>query len=501
MHDSKPQQFIAAKNLEKHFTGVQALRDVSIGLYPGEIRCLAGENGSGKSTFIKIIAGVYKPDHGEIWINGNKVTHLRPIDAIHAGIQVIYQDFSLFPNLTVAENIALNTHLEQNRCLMNWRKTNQIAREALDRLGTGIDLQRHVIDISIAEKQLTAIAKALIQDAQLIIMDEPTTALTQKEIDVLFQIIQRLKQQGISILFVSHQLQEILDISEKITILRDGEKVAEGDTSQFDYQKLVFYMTGRELQKESFQFNKPNTKKVFHVENLNKKNTFHNINFDMYPGEIIGFTGLLGSGRMELARSFFGLKPADSGNIYIGEERVQLNNPQTAIDYGIAYVPEDRITQGLFLEQSVQRNTYISNLAEWTSRWGWILFKPIYTAVSKWLSELNIKVTSPHSPVQNLSGGNQQKVVLARWLSTRLKILILNGPTVGIDIGAKAEIHNKIKELARQGKAVIIITDDLAELIQTCNRIFLMHQGQIIEEFDAKDLDECQLSAKLSELS
>ncbi len=495
-------EFIKTENLCKSFAGVDALQDVSISIRRGEIRCLAGENGSGKSTFIKIIAGVYPADAGEISIDGTRIRRLRPIDAIHAGIQVIYQDFSLFPNLTVAENLALNTFLGQNRFFMNWGESKRIASRALEQIGTAIDLDQLVADLQVAEKQLIAIAKCLLQDARLIIMDEPTTALTGKEIERLFTIIKQLQDREISVLFVTHKLNEILEISDSITILRDGRKAAEGKTSDFDYEKLVFHMTGRKFETSRFgsKHEDRETQKRLRVDGLSKQNAFSNISLECGAGEILGITGLLGSGRTELALSLFGIQPADSGEMFLDGNPVRIDSPQVAIDNGIAYVPEDRLTEGLFPDQPVAPNISVANLDAWCNRWGFLRFGAMYNVIRQWVKTLNIKVSSVQLPVRILSGGNQQKVVLARWLATSIKVLILNGPTVGIDIGAKEEIHRKLKELALQGLAIVLMSDDLSELIHTCNRILIMHRGEIVERIDPAEWDENRLAATLSEL-
>lgn len=496
------QPFIETKEVCKSFAGVRALSDVSFRLFPGEIRCLAGENGSGKSTLIKLLASVHHPDSGEILIDGAAVHGLQPIDSIRAGIQVIYQDLSLFPNLTVAENLALNSHLEQNRFFMNWRATRRIAEHALDQLGARVDLLKTVDEISFAEKQLVAIARALLQDARLIIMDEPTTALTQHEVDALFQIVRKLKSKGISILFISHKLTEILEISDTISILRDGELVAEGPAVDFDYKKLERHMTGREIEGPRYLSAETHDSehKLLQVRNLSRKGCFENIDFSVRPGEILGITGLLGSGRTALALSLFGLAPTESGEILIDGRPVRIDTPQDAIRNGVAYVPEDRLTEGLFLEQSIERNASISGLPTWTGRLGRLDFSEMRGVVRRWISDLNIKISSLALPVCTLSGGNQQKVVLAKWLATEAGILILNSPTVGIDIGAKEEIHRKIQELARDGIGVIVISDDLSELCLNCNRILLIHRGRLIEEFDTERCDEQSLGGRLSEL-
>lgn len=494
--------FISTYHISKHFEGVQALEDVSILIHQGEIRCLAGENGSGKSTFIKILAGVYKPDKGDIIINERHVSNLSPRDSIRHGIQVIYQDFSLFPNLTIAENLALNTLLERNRRIIMWRQIRSIATEALDMLDIEMDLSRMVEQVGVAEKQLIAIARAFLHDVKLVIMDEPTSTLTWREIDVLFSIIHKLKESGVTILFVSHKLKEVLEISEQVSILRNGLKVAEGPTVDFDYRKLVYHMTGRALSESRYTYfvDRGKLPPLLQVKNLNLPPAFSNINFSLNPGEILGITGLIGSGRSELALALFGMRPVQSGVIYLHGRAVLLDSPQQAMAHGIAYVPEDRLTEGLFLEQSVTNNTIICIIKSMLRFLGLINKSVLSSQTTKWLNELKVVVTSLNMPVNSLSGGNQQKVVLAKWLATGARILILNSPTIGVDIGAKMDIHEKIRSLAREGIGIIVISDDVSELIQTCNRLLIMHRGKFEQEIHTTEINENILSDRLATL-
>jgi simple sugar transport system ATP-binding protein len=480
-----PQEIIAANHISKSFGGVQALRDVSVALCRGEIRCLVGANGSGKSTLIKIMAGALKPDAGTIAIGDRQFTHLEPIEAIREGIQVIYQDFSLFPNLTVAENLALNTELVQGVRLVNWRTVRRIATEAMKKLGRDVDLGQTVAELSVADKQIVAIAKALLQNAKVLIMDEPTTALTHKEVRTLLEIVQELKHRDLAILFVGHKLQEVLEISDTITVLRNGQKVVEGDVSQFTHSDLVRHMTGRPLPDRPAGTATNVGETVLKVADLTRTGAFESVHFEIRAGEILGITGLLGSGRTELARSLFGLEPANSGRIEIGGQIIRMRTVQDAIRAGIAYVPEDRLTEGVFAEQSIERNIAISSLSSLAGPAGWIRPASLRRMVGQWIANLRIQAFSAQMPVANLSGGNQQKVILGRWLATQAKILILNGPTVGIDVGAKAEVHEKIRELARKGMVVLLISDDLPELVEVCHRILVMHRGRIVKELQA----------------
>jgi simple sugar transport system ATP-binding protein len=495
-----PQAIVAARNISKHFGGVQALREVSLTLNAGEIRCLAGENGSGKSTLIKVLAGVEKPDVGELVVDGKSCTHLEPIQAIRAGIQVIYQDLSLFPNLTVAENLALNTEVQHGRMLVNWRRMRRIATEAVERLGRDLDLRARVGELSMADRQLVAIARALLHEARVIIMDEPTTALTRKEVDTLFRIVRDLKHKGLSILFVSHKLPEVLEISDTISVLRNGRNVAEGKTADFRHGSLARHMTGRQsLRGPTDTVGRSGATRLT-VTGLSKRGAFEEVTFVAGAGETVGITGLLGSGRRELALALFGLDPAEAGGIQIDGRPVRLRTVQDAMRAGVACVPEDRLTEGIFAEQPLGRNIAVSSVATLATRAGWIRRAPWQDFIGRWMRALAIQAPSARIAVGQLSGGNQQKVVLGRWLATQAKVLILNGPTVGIDIGAKMDVHERIRDLARRGMSVLLISDDLPELAALCSRILLMHRGRIVKELAAAACDEDTLARELSAL-
>jgi simple sugar transport system ATP-binding protein len=495
------EEFLQVKNISKSFAGVKALEDVSFTIHRGEIHCLVGENGSGKSTLIKIIAGVYEPDEGEIIIQQKSYKRFHPIDSIREGIQIIYQDFSLFPNLTVAENIALNYQLSRNRRLVNWREVQQIARDALAKINIEMDLNARVEQMSVADKQLIAISRALLHNAQLIIMDEPTTALTRREVNSLFKVIKNLQATGISILFVSHKLNEVLEISDRTMILRNGKKVIDADASEFDKAKLVYYMTGRQIQ-ENYASSSPvegGQVPLLDVENLSSQGNFANITFNLYAGEVLGITGLLGSGRTELALALFGMVPADSGAIRMNGKPIKIGSVQDALDHGIGYVPEDRLTEGLFLERSIGQNIIARTIDNLLGRSRLVDSGRMNGQINTWISDLSIKTSSPALPVKSLSGGNQQRVVLAKWLASSPRVLILNGPTVGVDIGSKSELHEIIKRLASQGIGVLVMSDDIPELLQICSRILLMRKGRIVQEFSAGSVTENELASKLIE--
>jgi simple sugar transport system ATP-binding protein len=495
-----PVELLCVNNITKSYAGVKALEDVSLNINRSEIHCLVGENGSGKSTLIKIIAGVVTPDAGEIHINGNQYPRLRPIDSIREGIQIIYQDFSLFPNLTVAENIALNYELARGQKLVNWRQVRHVATAAIQQIGIKLDLDARVEQVSVADKQLIAISRALLQNAQLIIMDEPTTALTQREVRSLFAVIKSLQARGISILFVSHKLNEVLEISDKTMILRNGRKVVDADAREFDRAKLVYYMTGRQIDDSIYDYQPAEgARPLLKVEHLASHGNFSDISFELMPGEILGITGLLGSGRTELALALFGAQPADSGTISVEGKPIEIGSIQDAMKHGIGYVPEDRLTEGLFLDQSIGRNIVVRMIDRYVGRGGLLDGREIEKGIQAGVNHLSIKAGSPALPVKSLSGGNQQRVVLAKWLASSPRILVLNGPTVGVDIGSKSELHEILRELARQGMGLIVISDDIPELMQTCNRILLMRRGRFVDEFRRQDTAESQLTLKLTE--
>ncbi len=487
---------VALRGVSKRFAGVQALRDVSLELKTGVIRCLVGENGSGKSTLVKILAGVHRPDAGDILIEGKPRSRLRPMDAVRLGIQVIYQDLSLFPNLTVEENLAMNSLLEQRRQRVDWGQVRRIATEATERISLDVDLSRPVSSLSLARRQLVAIARALLQDARLIVMDEPTAALTQQEINRLFEVVRSLKREGVSILFVTHKLNEVLDISEVVTVLRNGEKVAEGKTKDFDQSVLTEHMTGRTLREARYRFRAESSESLslLKLDRLGRRGAYEGVSLELFPGEVVGIVGLRGSGRTALAQSLFGLEPADEGAIYVEERPVMIRNVVDAIGHRMAYVPEDRLTEGLFLEQSIERNIVVSVLDRLRDRLGLLDPGRIRDFARGWIEALDIKTSDGRATVASLSGGHQQKTVLAKWLATEARIWILNGPTVGVDIGAKMDIHQRIRKLAERGCGLLVISDDMPEIVETCSRVLLLHRGRIVEEVGGDELDEKQLT-------
>ena len=419
---------------------------------------------------------------------------MTPQLAIASGIQVIYQDLSLFPNLTVRENLALNMEVAAGRKFVNKKRMNRIAEAAVAKLGLDIDLDETVENLTFGMRQMIAISRALLNDAKLIIMDEPTTALTKREVKTLFKLIKQLQGQGIAVLFVSHKLDEVFEIAERFTIFRNGKNVATGNTKDLNQDKFTFYMTGREIVSTRFEYTAENAPVVLEVKNLSLANGFKDVSFELKKGEIVGITGLLGSGRTELAETLFGYHAAEAGDIIIEGKKVNIGSIKDGIANGIGYLPSDRVTEGLFLAQPISDNISIEKWSDYSNVLGAVNRKKVDDMTRQWAKELSIMLHDIHDDVGTLSGGNQQKCVLAKWLALDLKVLILNGPTVGVDIGAKFDIYELVKRLAKQGLTVIIISDDLPEVLTNCNRVMVMQSGRLAATLSTQGLEESRLA-------
>jgi simple sugar transport system ATP-binding protein len=490
---------VEAKQICKSFGSVKALDCVDFCVNAGEAICLVGENGSGKSTLIKIISGAYAPDSGEIILSGKKYARLSPRRSIAEGIQVIYQDFSLFGNLSVAENITMSYRLYHKERLINERRNRRMAIAKLADLGIEIEPDEEVSRLSVGEKQSIAICRALMLDAKLVIMDEPTTALTTKEIEYLYKIIENLKKRGISLIFVSHKLDEVFKVAEKVCILRDGKNVVFGPKEDFNRDSITYHMTGRKIESKHFTSDKISEKPILEVKALSHKKYFKDISFDLRRGEILGITGLLGSGRTELAETIFGLRRKSSGEICVNGNPLRIRESYDAVKNGIGYLPEDRLTQGLFLDLAIDRNISSAIIRKYSAGPLKITDKKgIQKEVAKQIEQLSIKLGSKSDPATSLSGGNQQRIVLAKWLATEPQVLILNCPTVGVDVGSKSDIHDKIMELAKSGMGIILISDDLPEILQVCSRIVVISKGQIVTRYPNADVDEATLQGVLA---
>jgi simple sugar transport system ATP-binding protein len=485
--------FLELTGISKRFGGVHALRDVDLSLQAGEVHCLVGENGSGKSTLVKIISGVQGPEPGgRIVINGQEFSHLDPVRSTAVGIQVIYQDLSLFPNLTVAENIAVGRHLGGIR-VVDWGAIHRTAAEAMARIDVSLDPDAKVEDLSIASRQLVAICRAMAADARLVIMDEPTASLTRHEVDALLRLVADLKRKGICIVFVSHRLDEVLEVAERVTVLRDGAKVGTFAASEVNDRKLAMLMTGKAFSYDTAETDFSHRETVLSVRNLTRPGHYQDVSLDIRAGEILGLTGLLGSGRTEFALSLFGLNPPASGDVRLRGKPMALTTNRQAIDEGVAYVSEDRLTLGLVLEQPISSNTIVTILDKLANRFGLIEDATRRGVVRKWIDDLAIKVSDPDNAVKTLSGGNQQRVVLAKWMATKPRLLILDSPTVGVDINAKDGIYEVVRNLARSGVAVLMISDEIPEVFYHANRVLIMRQGRIIGEYEPHRSSELEL--------
>lgn len=467
---------LEVKNLTKNFGGITALDNVSFSIYPGEVHALLGENGAGKSTLIKVLSGALNPDSGELFIKDKKFESLTPDLSFKLGISVIYQELNLAENLSVAENIFLGSEIKNN-LFVNDTEMKQKTEELLDELGVEIDPDIPVNRLSVSYSQVVEIAKAISKQMEVLIMDEPTSSLSGNEVKLLFQLIERMRDKGAAIIFVSHKLEEIFRIADKVTVLRDGNHIDTLDINTTDREELIELMVGRKLE-ETFP-DKKNSKgnTLLRVEDLSSPEV-KDISFSLKKGEIIGLAGLVGAGRTEVARVLFGVDKKLSGQIYLKEQKINPCSPQEAIDLGIGLIPEERKSQGVLLHFGVKQNISYSILKR-ISRFLMVNESREKNIVKKHYERLRIKAASLEQKVKNLSGGNQQKVVLARTLSTLSDVLIFDDPTRGIDVGTKQEIYQIMIELAAEGKGIMFISSEMPELLGMCDRIFVMKEGEI----------------------
>ncbi|WP_394992504.1 sugar ABC transporter ATP-binding protein [Emticicia sp.] len=478
---SNPQNILQVQNLSKAFLGMKALDNIQFDLKKGEVHALMGENGAGKSTFMKILMGLLTPDSGEIIFEGEALKKYNVNEILHKGISMIHQEILVVPELTVAQNIFLGR--ESN--YWNWlndNRINQKAQELLKSMGVNINAQSKIKNLSIAEMQMVEIAKAISNNAKVIIMDEPTSALSDKEVSMLFKIIKDLKSKGVAIIYISHKMDEIYEITDRITILRDGKYIATKNTSELDKNELIALMVGREIESlfpvnNSIRVETECSPAVLSVQNLNKKGKFKDINFEVFAGEVLGIAGLMGAGRTEIARAIFGLDKFDSGEITLNGQRIKIKSPQDAIKKGIGYVSEDRKALGFIPALSVKENISLSSLADFSKAW-FVNATNEKEATTQLANDLKIKATSINQKVMNLSGGNQQKVVIGRVLLSSPSIIILDEPTRGIDVGAKFEIYKLIKQLTEKGVAIIMISSELPEILGMSDRILVLSKGK-----------------------
>jgi len=490
----------------KGFPGVQALDGVDFEVMPGEVHALLGENGAGKSTLLKVLSGAQQPDRGTISIDGKTVTLNTPLEAQRCGVVTIYQEFTLAPNLTIAENVFIGRE-PGNGIFVNWRQMREETRAITRRLGLELRPTAVVRDLNVAEQQMVEIARALSMKSRLIVMDEPTSALSSAEVEKLFRIVRDLKAQGISIIFVTHRIEEVMELCDRYTVLRDGRRVAAGKIAETSVDQIIRAMVGRQVNALFAQRESSTPGEVaLEVEGLTRRGNaqdqnatvLSNVSFAVRRGEILGIAGLVGAGRTEAARAIFGADPFDSGRILVAGQKVDIRSPRSAIRHGIGLVPEDRKRQALFLALAVQTNLSMAAQGRIT-RWGIFMDEAAERSmVEEYRKALNIRMSGPEQLIANLSGGNQQKVVLARWLALRPKVLIVDEPTRGIDVGAKVEVHNLLFEMARSGIAVIAISSELPEILAISDRIVTMREGRVTGSIDRDEANGERLMAMMT---
>jgi ribose transport system ATP-binding protein len=477
--------------MTKEFPGVVALRGVDFEVRRGEVHALLGENGAGKSTLMKILAGAYTADAGEIVFDGEVVGFGAPNEALRAGIVTIYQELNLVPQLSIAENIFLGDEpLRPGSPLIDWATAHRRSRELLAQVNLTVDTSTRVGDLGVGQQQLVEVAKALHRAARLIVMDEPTAALSLKEIDELFRVIRQLKAAGVSIVYISHRLEEVFRIADRATVMRDGGIVATVDVARSSVEELIRLMVGRELESAlREQVEHARGDELLRVEGLTRNGVFEDVSFSVRRGEIYGLAGVMGSGRTEIARAIFGADPVDSGSVWVDRAKLRLRSPRDAVAHGIALLTEDRKAQGLVLGMSVVHNVSMPVLAR-LARLGLIPPRSERRLTDRYVEALRIRTPSAEQKVVNLSGGNQQKVVVAKWLATDSRLLIFDEPTRGVDVGAKAELYGLIRQLVLDGKGVIVISSELQELLALADRIGVLRRGRLVAELDGRSATE-----------
>ena len=483
---------VEMNGISKSFFGVSVLKEVSFSVLPGEIHALAGENGAGKSTLMKILQGVYAMDAGSIRLKGEEVSINSFQDARKLGIGMVFQEFSLVPELTVAQNIFLDREHKNRFGLFDEKETRTQAAAVMHSLGLDIDVTAKVSSLGRAYQQLTEIAKAIAGDAKILILDEPTASLAKEEVEALFRVLKGLTDRGVSIIYISHRMDEIYKICDRITILRDGKKIAVALLKEITPNEIISHITGRkdlEMLSHDGKVINRSAAANFEVEGLQVGKRVNNVSFKMYPGEILGLAGLMGSGRTELVRALFGLDKKDHGTIKIDGKSVTIRNPREAMSHGIALIPEDRRRQGLIMEHSVKHNILSSNLASLSHK-SFLNFSKINSVVDNAISSFEVRPAEPNREVRLFSGGNQQKVVIAKWMATNPRIVLLDEPTVGVDIGTKVEIMKLVRSIAKEGKSVIVISSELPELLGVCDRILVIRKGEVAEDLNRKDIKD-----------
>ena len=484
--------FLELKNISKSFAGVPALRNVSLQIRKGEVHALCGENGAGKSTLIKILSGVYQPDNGDILIQGQKIKNVTPQSANKMGIYAVYQENALVGTLSVAENIYLNKQFKQpGTNIVDWSRTYEEAGRLIEKLKINIDPYVRCNTLGIAGQQAVQIVKALAQEFEVLILDEPTASFGRAEIDNLFRIINLLRDEGKSIIYISHHIDEVFEIANKITVIRDGEVICTEAASDINKTKLINYMIGREAttiyEKSAYEIGALG----FSVQCMSRSNVVKNVSFDVHYGEILGIYGMVGAGRTELARLIFGVDQRDSGRVFLHGKDVTPSSPKHAIKAGIAFLTEDRRQSGLVINKSIEDNIILPSLNQ--LRGLFLKVSSVREIALELMQKLGIKAPNSQSETKNLSGGNQQKVVVAKWLNTKADVFLFDEPTRGIDVGAKGEIYKLCNDLARQGKIIVFITSDMEELLCISDRVLIMREGKLVAELTNNEITQSRV--------
>lgn len=483
------QPMIQMKHIVKEFPGVKALTDVNLEFYAGEVHALLGENGAGKSTLIKIISGVYKRDSGEMVYEGKACNFENARQALDSGISVIHQELSVIPDLTVAENIYLGREPKQKNRFLDKAKMKKESQDILTMLGLKIKPGDLVKKLSAAEKQMVEIARAISQNAKVVIMDEPTSSISEQEVEALFRIIKKLKEEKVAIIYISHRLKELFTIADKVSILRDGCYIKTVDMKDIDEKGLVSLMVGREIKTYIDRSDKKIEKPVLELMNVSRNKSFHNVSIEVGQGEIVGIAGLIGAGRTEVLRGIFGAEPFEEGVMKLHQEEVRIERPMQAIEKGIGLVPEDRRMQGVMLKKSVKDNITLPSVKKKT-KMGFVDVTWENKSSEEYIQKLKIKTPGSNTVSKNLSGGNQQKIVIAKWLLAGSKILLLDEPTRGIDVGAKFEIYTLMNQFTKDGGSILVVSSELPELLGICDRIYVMCEGRITGCLDNHELTE-----------
>ena len=477
------------KGITKRFPGVLALNAVDFTVMPGEVHALVGENGAGKSTLMKILGGACTADSGEIWLNGKRHFLHTPKDAIDHGINVVHQELILAPHLSAAENILLGRYPLRNSLMVDWNKLRQTAQEVVDGLGVTINVSKPIRSLTIAQQQIIEIARALQRKSFILVLDEPSAVLGKRDIEMLYSVIRRLKSQGISVVYISHRLEEIFLISDRVTVLKDGSLVGTRQTSELDSSQLLQMMIGRQIENMFNWVDRKLGEVALRIEGFSRKGVFENISFEVRNGEILGIAGLVGSGRTEVVRAIAGADRPDHGLLYINKNPVRIRSPRQALTYGIGLLPEDRKTQGLFLNRSLGENISISSLKDYLE-FIYLNLAKERKAIFQYIKALDIRATGPNQLAANLSGGNKQKAIIARWLGAKSKILIFDEPTRGIDVGAKMEIYHLMDKLASAGVAIIMVSSEILEVLGMSDTILVMWRGKSAGYFSRADATE-----------